>query len=581
MDTFIFTLGLFVFWWLIGYATLAIFPARLRIIQSSLISPAVGIAVMLLPVFLINRLGIPVKNFGQFLLLGLLFFSVLVILIKRPLFPSRKLLPMITVIIAGLALSAWPMFLYHFDWASYANDDMANYCLGAQRFLENGYFDLPNLNDLNTGQNYSLAYWFMHAAGGMRSGSELTLAVFWAATGLNAHQLFMSVILALHLSLICSTGALVAGNKFPKKAPFVTMFLMAISPLTTLGVQYQLIGQVGGLALLCSSIVLFYRGMPARPLCRLIVSNIAGGLSFSALLIWYPEVLPFLGLGWIIYVGLTARQDVTNAKLIVIPSLLIGILALLMIGPFLFTAIQTLLLQSSGVIEPTKVNSDGILLFPFFFQPTGIPALLGLIPIVGDRHEPLTSIFIAVGIFVFIWILKQIINQLRIPSAPAIISILMLLLSGVLFYQVFDFGLYKLSMYLQPFLWAVIATRLTQSQFTKQRLVYFIACVLFFFVIYSQFTLVARSTGEIGGSLSEIPHSSSLKINRQFEDFIHLNPVLKNNILISDTSNVVLAKFQSLYTQGIDLYFPSKDFYFNIWDFLSDPSAKAYVGLFK
>lgn len=565
MDTFVFTLGIFAFWGVVGYATLTIFPARLRIIQSLLISPAVGIAVMLLPVFLINRTGIPVKNFGQPLLVGILVLSVLTILIKRPTFPIRRLLPMVGVLIAALVLAAWPMFLYHFDWVSYSNDDMANYCLGAQRFLNEGYFNLPNLNDLNSGRNYSLAYWFMHVAGGMRSGSELTLAVWWAATGLNAHQLFMSVIFGLHLSLICSTGALVAGRSFPKKAPLIAMSLLAISPLTTLGALYQLIGQIGGLTLLCSSIVLFYRGMNFRPLHRLITSNIVGGVSFSALLIWYPEALPFLGLGWIIFLGLKIRQNYANAKSIVIPSLLISLVALLLTGSFIFTAIQTLLMQTHGVmVQPKDVaNLSDIILFPYFLQPTGIPILFGLIPLVGYQSEPFTTIAICLGVFILFWVLKQIITQLREPYPAAVVSALMFILSGILFFKGQDFGLFKLSMYVQPFLLAVVATSLSAWLF-KRRVVCLFLGILVVGIMFTQFLIVAKSTGESLGALSEIPHASGKKINREFAELMRSSSEQKNNQFMSDTPNIVLVKFQSLYTQGISVYFPSQDFYGNI-----------------
>ena len=82
MSAFIFTLGVFAYWGFVGYATLSIFNPRLRVIQSCLISPAVGIAVVLLPVFLINRAGIPVKHFGQYLLWGLFTLSTIIFFIK-------------------------------------------------------------------------------------------------------------------------------------------------------------------------------------------------------------------------------------------------------------------------------------------------------------------------------------------------------------------------------------------------------------------------------------------------------------------------------------------------------------------
>src|SRR5450755_260721 len=211
MDAFLFALALFVFWGLIGFATISVFSPRLRLIQGVLISPSIGVAVTILPVFFINRAGLPVKDFGGILLPILAAFAVLAVVIKRPIFPAKRCVPPFGIVVAALLLAARPMFSYSFDWVSFSNDDMANYCLGAQRFLNSGYFDTPNLANLLAGKDYSQAYWFMHVAGGARSGSELMLAVVWALSGLNAHQIFMPVIMALHLALVAGVGAMVSG----------------------------------------------------------------------------------------------------------------------------------------------------------------------------------------------------------------------------------------------------------------------------------------------------------------------------------------------------------------------------------
>lgn len=235
MDAFLFTLALFAFWALLGFATLSVFNPRLRVLQTALISPAVGIAVTILPVFFINRLGIPVKEFGAILLPTLAVLAVATLAVKRPIFPLKRLLPFIVILVAALFLAARPMFSYGFDWVSFSNDDMANYCLAAQRFLNHGFFEKPNLEDLFNGKDYSLAYWFMHVAGGVRSGSELMLATVWAFSGLNAHQVFMPVIMALHLALVAGVGAMVAGSRINRRTPLIAMALMSLSPLTTLG----------------------------------------------------------------------------------------------------------------------------------------------------------------------------------------------------------------------------------------------------------------------------------------------------------------------------------------------------------
>jgi hypothetical protein len=235
MDAFLFTLAIFVFWTLLGFAFISVFNPRLRVIQGVLISPALGIAITILPVFFINRLGIPVKDFGGILLPLLAGVSVVSLVVKRPIFPIKRLLPYLGIIVGALILTGRPMFSFGFDWLSFGNDDMANYCLAALRFLNHGFFDQPNLDDLVSGKDYSLAYWFMHAARGVRAGSELMLAVIWSFSDLNAHQIFMPVILALHLALITGTGAMVSGVGKTKNTTLIAMGLLSLSPLTSFG----------------------------------------------------------------------------------------------------------------------------------------------------------------------------------------------------------------------------------------------------------------------------------------------------------------------------------------------------------
>lgn len=558
MNAFLFTLGVFAYWGFVGYATLSIVNPRLRVIQSYLISPAVGLAVVLLPVFLINRAGVPVKFFGEYLLWGLLALSTIILLIKKPIFPARRLLALVSLLIAALAIAAWPMFIYHFDWVSYSNDDMANYCLAAQRFLDAGFFDLPNLNELYNGRNYSLAYWFMHVAAGVRPGSELMLAFWWAATGLDAHQLFMPIIFALHLCLVCGAGALVAGYNFRKKTPFIVMGLYAISPMATLGVLYQLIGQIGGLTLLCAAVVLFYRKITLSSLWQGLLISIVGGLIFSGLLIWYPELLPFLGLGWFLFLGLKTLQDRQNIKEIVIPALFIGFITLLLLGPFILTALQMMLAQAH--INP--LVHDPIFVFPFFLLPSGVNLLVGLSSLAGELPEPLASIKILLGWFILAWLCMQLVKQLRNPQPAAVVAAVMFSLGILLFYKRYDFGLFKLAMYIQPFIIAVAAAAL--SEWKKNKIGYLILCVLVLSAFYGQFALVLKSTGEVLGSLNEIPHASSKKLNKEFDSFIHALPKHNSTYYQTDVTNVVLAKFQGLYSQGISIYYPSRNYFESI-----------------
>jgi hypothetical protein len=572
MNAFLFTLAIFAFWALVGFAVISVFKPKLRVLQGLLLSPALGIAVTIIPVFFINRMGIPVKDFGGILLPALALMAVVVLAINRPTFPVKRLLPYIGVIVGALVLAGRPMFSYGFDWLSFSNDDMANYCLAAQRFLNHGFFDQPNLDDLVSGKDYSLAYWFLHAAGGVRSGSELMLAVVWAFSGLNAHQIFMPVIMALHLALIAATGAMVIRVGRPTRTPMIAMGLLALSPLSSLGALYQLIGQVGGLALLTAGVTLTYRIVHFKNIFELIRGSAPAALIFASIFVWYPEVLPFFGLGWMLYTAFMLifhRQSLWPSLK---PAMVIGVLVLLALNKYVIAALTFMLGQASGGMQSADVSS---VLFPYFLVPSGLAAFWGLIPIASDIHEPFVSITIAGGIILFFWLGRYVLpTQIRRSDAPASILLVMLAMGLLLFYRNNDFGLFKLAMFAQPFLIGALAInlgRMSWSLVPRYAKIAFPAALIP--LVISQCDYVGKSTGEELGGLNEIPYASALKVNQQFEDILNNISIVEGEPkqLVLETSNVVLAKYQALYTQHMQTLFPARAFFDNVLAFGSRP----------
>lgn len=573
MNAFLFTLAIFAFWALVGFAVISVFKPKLGVLQGVLLSPAVGIAATILPVFFINRMGIPVKDFGGILLPALALISVVVLAINRPIIPVKRLLPYIGVLVGALVLAGRPMFSYGFDWLSFSNDDMANYCLAAQRFLNHGFFDRPNLDDLVTGKDYSLAYWFMHVAGGVRSGSELMLAVVWAFSGLNSHQIFMPVIMALHLTLIAGAGAMVARVGKANRTPLIAMGLLALSPLTSLGALYQLIGQVGGLALLTAAVTLMYRPTHNKNIFGLVRGSVPAALIFASIFVWYPEVLPFFGLGWILYAlfMLTLRRQ--SAWPILTPALIVGVLVLIALNKYVITAMTFMLAQASGGMHSADVSS---ILFPYFLVPSGIASFWGLIPIAGNIHEPFVSLSITGGIVLFYWLVRYVLpRQIKRADAPVSILLVMLAMGLLLFYRNNGFGLFKLAMFAQPFLMGVLAIELSRMNWGRApRYVKNTLPIILIPMAISQYGYVGKSTGEEFGGLNEIPHASAHKVNQQFEDLLKTlstNPA-SSTMLVLDTSNIALAKFQALYTNGREALFPSRPFFRGFFGGLIDGS---------
>lgn len=569
MDAFLFTIALFMFFSVVGFGVLTLLPSRLADLQTALIAPSMGVAATILPVFALSRMGLPVQDFALLVFVALGALAVLVVAVRRPTIAS-DLRFAVPILLVALLLAAWPMFLYGFDWVSFANDDMANYALGAQRFLTGGFFAEPNFASFFAGKDYASIYWSMHVAGGSRAGSELMLSAVWGASGQNAHFIFMPVIFALHLSLVSATGALVASNSKLRWLPFIAMGLMAVSPMSTLGVLYQLIGQVGGLTLLCSAIVLAFRPLHISSNFSFIVANVPAGLVFSALVVWYPELLPFFGLGWLIYVGAKMVNNVAEAIRAIIAAAVVGTVVIVLMNAYLIEAALFMLNQTVGGMQAADPSEA---LFPYFLVPSGIAALLGLIPIGNQVGEPWLSFYILTGAVIIGWLFLSILPRRARNIGPAEgVLLAMSAVGSFLFFRNNDFGLFKLVMFIQPFLLAVFARELIEWKsaprvLARRNVLAAVAAVVLAGPIFAtQNGYVAKSTGELYGGLSEVPHASSAKISRQFAEFVDGLP--RDAIYFADTTNIVLAKFQALHARGTSLIFPSRNFFINFLDMM-------------
>ena len=72
MTALLLTFALFTFWLLLGAGLMGLLVPHCRDLAGLLLAPALGVAVNLLPVFWLNRLGLPVGRFATPLLAFLL-----------------------------------------------------------------------------------------------------------------------------------------------------------------------------------------------------------------------------------------------------------------------------------------------------------------------------------------------------------------------------------------------------------------------------------------------------------------------------------------------------------------------------
>ena len=452
---------------------------------------------------------------------------------------------------AALA-TGYPLLRFGFNWVSYCNDDMANYCLGAKLFLNHAQFSVPSASDVLSERDGSLAYWFFYIVGAIRHGVDQLLAWLVSCTGLSPHQGFMPLILAFHLVLITSAGALVLQRKSLRRSAALTCLAVGLSALTTLGTTYQLLAQVSGLALLSGLCAVLLRPWRRKAFRQWLFS----GMLAAALAMIYPEVAPFLVAAFLAYHALLLlrRQEaLPQLGRVVWPVSLFAVLFL----NVTFAGTIVTLIHQSGV--GMKLMAKSMILFPFYMTPAGFAYLWGFRSLIQAPSGSLLDFAVVAGVILFIAAICAAFWLAWREEPVAFVFLIMAAVSVGLFRGRLDFGLYKIAMYMQPFLlgtvaiaWSRVFDRIKNRTALPVVWIAALAAVIGWGT-YTQLYYTVQSLGQRGGGLVEIPNASASGVIAELKRLPHLGgPV------VSDTSNVVLAKFEAVY-QG-PLYFLAKDF---------------------
>jgi hypothetical protein len=163
------------YWTFVGYALTGVLAVRRPRISNLLLAPLVGISALILLLYSLNVLGVPVRYSAWPATLGLFVLAVVLLWARRPGFEVRRAVPFVVIILAGLMLLGWPMLRFGFGWLSFGNDDMANYCVGATRFLEHGWGDPVQLTDVVDGNDVAQGFWFAYVQLLIRSRGDLLM----------------------------------------------------------------------------------------------------------------------------------------------------------------------------------------------------------------------------------------------------------------------------------------------------------------------------------------------------------------------------------------------------------------------
>ena len=542
--------GFFLFLTVLGRATLALCSWRGGILRSWLLAPATGLATAVLCIMVLNQAGLPVRAFAGPMTWGLGLGSLGIFLWRRPVFPARALAPFFALAAFVLLWTGWPALRFGFNWLSYVNDDFVNYCFAAERFKDFGFWRVPTSEEL-AGRDWSQYYWFMHVPGLMRFGSEHVLAWVSALTGVRALGIFMPVIMGFGLVQLFAAAGLTLHRGRWRRHALLGAALLAVSPLFMLGMLYQLIAQVGGVALLLTATALLTARLPAtrrRLMPHIAVLSIVG----AAFAVFYPEVTAFAVLTTLLVGAIewVRTRAFPTARLGLVMYGIVGVLVLLRhnVLSYLFTISYQF---GSGF----RTVDLSLSLFPYFLIPTGLANLFGFMPLAVTFAEPFTSLAIFGGFICLVTAIVVSCRETLLRATPAPMTALLIVLLAMcvkLYTGGNDFGLYKTAMFMQPALAAALACAclaLPRARWTAPAAVLLLAVLCAPSALY--YTQVSQ--GEKGGGFTEAKLASILGASAPA-----LAPQTR---LLSDISNLVAAKLAAVEFRGTDLRFLARDYF--------------------
>ena len=445
---------LLIYFWIVGYAVVSLLHTQRDLIRNFLIAPSAGVTVTLYSIYVLSRLGLPVGKFCWPLTLTLLASAVALIAWRRPVSAGRQLGPFVGIALVAFVASGWPLVTNGFYWLGNANPDFTNYVLNAQRLLTSGYFDAPNPKTWAYQTDWS-AYWATYPAEGVRSGSELLLAWTMGLSGRNGLEIYMPLIIAFQVALVCAVPALIATPH--RRARILTGVVAATSAMLTLGLALQLIAQI--LGMLCTSLACV---LCLSPFYRLVWKRLVAFVAFAAivmaaLLLSYPEMLPLVGLPLVVYHALGAREVILFWQKATLAGAAIGFAVLALSAPDAWGLIDFLFSQL-GSANTVNGLPD---LFPNFLIPSGLAALWGF-----SEYVPVESRILKLGILLgFLMTTFTVLSAVWLTwrrDPPAVVLIVMVGLAATLFFHDSGFAMLKLSMYAQPFLIATFVSSLAR-----------------------------------------------------------------------------------------------------------------------
>jgi hypothetical protein len=426
----------FLFLLVLGRAFFEVTKIRMKGMAMWYLSPAMGLAVFGFIIGWQNQIGTPIRSFGRETVMVLTLASLGVLIWKKCRVPWKKLsVPMLlTMLFTGLV--GFPLFRYGTDWVSYLNNDYANYCVGATRLLNFGFFEVPTSEALLSGSPAPV-YWAMHVGIGSRPVTDFVLAALGDASRLSPLKAYMPVILMFALVQAWALAGVVALRAQSQRLAIPAMAILFFAPLFILGVYYQLFAQVGGLALMLLAYALLVKPTRYRPWKANLLRLLPCAAAVGGLLWFYPESSPFalLAAGFVLLWAWFKRPAERKAR-----AAILGIAAGITI---LLLNINLLMIGKYFLVQVTHKGAAEM--FPYFIDADAWARLLGWVPFFHKAAWWMPWTALTVVLLLLAAPLKR--HLILVP-----VAVVMALVALRLYTTAGEFGLFKLSMFAQPML---------------------------------------------------------------------------------------------------------------------------------
>ncbi len=550
-------------------------------------APGISAGIHVLMLSLLSRIGIKVHESGPALFLFMLIF---VLISLRKLLKVRIEIYSLFAIVTLSFIAYWPLVKFGFSWVGFGNGDAAYYSGGASYFLNHSLREPFDPIAFSNALDYSQSYQYWYAVAHVRYASEIFLAFVSILRSGNVIEMFMPIAVFLGVTLnLAVFGVVKSLREMSVQTQRLFIPFICLSPLLSLSVYSQLIAQIGGLIFSISTIFVFSI-IYQKELYRAINLSLLFSVLSAVLIIWYSEITPYIFVPifftLLVKFARTARPAKKSIAKFVFTSIF---LISATIGPHFPETFRFLFrnLLNSRNASTDQTSPD---LFPYFLVPRGIPSSIGLVPLNSMENFYFMSIVTFVAMIILISLVISFFRYKlwQIPVAQPFLALLVFF-----FYLLLNdngFGTYKIILFIQPFLFIVVAIiinmRATRKSLDSQSVKKFglkrVTLIPLSIIGIMQLTTLnyysTASTGDAFLGFSELNGVSRSNLMRQIREECETYDD-RMGTLISTVESRTLSSYISTICRGVPIIFLGKNFGFSPGVYLKQSSTLSYTNL--